>query len=95
MAYNQYVQSKISSRLGSFERYCKEQKIEVLKGDLKFIDENLNRFRPSEFKPILRRYLDEWLLGVAEAAKDSIKAQSLGRRRANLWLLGLTKLSSG
>lgn len=91
MAYNKYVRSKTSSRLGSFKRYCEEKKIAVLKGDLKFIEDNLDRFHPGEFKGILRRYLDEWLLGVAEAGEDSLKAQSLGRRKANLWLLGLKK----
>jgi len=92
MAYNQSKQSRTFSRLGSFKKYCETNGFKILKDDLIFIDKSLDRFGRHEFKGLLDGYLQEWLLGVSEAIENAGSAQSLGRKRANLWLLELRRI---
>lgn len=59
---------------------------ELMAEDYRFIDKMLNSFNQSDYKAILRRYLEEWQSGMAEA-QSSIMEQGEGRRRANKWLI--------
>lgn len=74
------------SRLKSFKAHCARRGFELLRDDYLFIDKILNKFKITDFKAILERYLEEWGYGMGEA-KIFSTAQGFGRKRANLWML--------
>jgi hypothetical protein len=84
----------ISTRLGSFKRYCEQKDFNLMIDDYRFIDECLSKCHRSEFKAILVHYLEEWASGMA-FAESAPKAQGEGRRRANIWLLEMVKEETG
>ena len=71
----------------TFLEYCHEKGIKPLNDDLKFIRKLLAYVPDNERRAFLSAYVDEWLLGMGECPKTLLK-QNMGRKRANLWLLG-------
>lgn len=68
------------------ERY----KLDVMKDDYKFVGKQLYKISYDLRKSVLRRYIDEWLKGVANEPNELAK-QNTGRRKANLYLFELTE----
>ena len=72
----------------SFQTFAKINGIHLLKDDIVFIKACLAKMPSKSHKTILSRYAEEWLQGMRET--DIVyRRQNLGRRKANLWLLGV------
>ena len=71
-----------------FEPAAKAKGLHVMKDDINFIARSILKVPYDERKAVLRRYIDEWCKGIAES-ENAGYAQNLGRRRANLYLLGV------
>jgi hypothetical protein len=69
----------------TFTEYCKQNNIQLLPDDLKFIRQALKPIPKPHQKAVVRRYVDIWVMTMAEC-KDALRASNEGRRAANEWL---------
>ena len=73
----------------SFQDYAASKGIILLKDDVKFIKECLAKIPNERHIAILVDYAERWLSGMSKC--DIVaRRQNLGRRIANLYLLGVT-----
>jgi len=70
----------------SFIDFAKSQNVNLLDEDLLHISTYLFNMPQNLRKSAMRRYIDEWLLGMQEHSKTP-SSQNSGRRKANLWLI--------
>jgi hypothetical protein len=68
-----------------FEPYCQSIGIVLLQEDLRYITEALRHIARNEHRSVLKRYTEEWVIGVSEC-NDRCKEVNAGRYRANIWL---------
>jgi hypothetical protein len=70
--------------------YCKQNKINLLPDDIKHIRKCISHLSANERRQVLRRYVIIWqqMLGECE---NAAQAENLGRRSANLFILGIKK----
>jgi len=69
----------------SFQEFAKHKGIHLLKDDIEFIKQCLNKIPYNARRSILERYSFEWLKGIGSS--DIVyQRQNLGRRRANNFL---------
>ncbi len=71
-----------------FTEYAKNKNIYLLKDDLRFIQDRIVQLCAKDKMAVLRRYCEEWCKGMSECDIVAQK-QNMGRRAANLYLLGL------
>jgi hypothetical protein len=70
----------------TFLGFCSEHHIKILRDDLRFIRDCLNKIPPKAHRSVLRHYCEEWLVGMDDWV-NGVQNQNNGRRRANKWLL--------
>lgn len=70
-----------------FIPYCKRNDIDLMRDDIKFLEKQLMKIAPDLHRHVLKRYSEEWLRDYQKQEKSSQK-QNLGRKSANLWLIG-------
>lgn len=69
----------------TFVSYAESKGIYLLRDDLKFIKRCVNGIKNEQIPIILRRYVDEWCLGMQEC-ESVVKRQNEGRKAANFYL---------
>lgn len=69
----------------SFESYCKEIGVELLRDDIRFIKTQLLGIPEQLRKPTLQKYADIYLQGMADC-DNVIKKQNHGRFLANTFI---------
>ena len=72
----------------TFLDYCATKGINLLKEDIRFIEKLVRMFPADRHKSIMKRYCDEWELGLAECENAS-QRENFARRKANLYLNSL------
>jgi hypothetical protein len=65
--------------------YAESKGIYLLRDDIKFIKQCVNGLQNEQIRTILRRYIDEWSLGMQEC-ESVVKRQNEGRKAANKYL---------
>jgi len=70
----------------TFTDHCKQNNIQIMRDDIAFIRKMVKRLSPELRKRVIRRYLDEWVLG-RDGCEIVALSQNSGRRRANLYML--------
>lgn len=71
-----------------FEPEAKAKGLHLLKDDLAFIDRVIAKVPYNERKRVLNDYILKWYECLGEG-KNVSYSQNLGRKRANLYLLGV------
>ena len=74
----------------SYLKWAKNQGMELLRDDLRFIEKTLNKIPQNLHKTIMRDFVNEWCDGMGRDAMSLLK-QNLGRRKANIWLRVMTE----
>jgi hypothetical protein len=69
-----------------FSEYCKKNNIQLLRDDKKFLVKQVGDLPNNRRIGVLRRFCEEWILGIKNEPITSLK-QNSGRFRANSWLL--------
>jgi len=68
-----------------FVTYCSAKNIHLLRDDIKFIRECINKMPYNERKAIMRGYIANWLQGYSYE-ENALHKENAGRRMANSWL---------
>ncbi len=68
-----------------FPNYAHSKGFELLHDDYKFIEESIKDMPENEQRLLVRRYLNEWLLGSKDC-DEAPQKQNKGRFRANTFL---------
>ena len=71
----------------NFLKHCSNKGLLLLRDDIKFIENGLNKVPYKLVHPTLKHYVFQWNAGMKEET-DALKKQSSGRRKANQWFLG-------
>ena len=74
--------------MNNFKAYCKQHNYDLLPDDCMFIVEVFSKLHRRSYKAILDVYLKKWLNGIGEG-NNRLEGQSMGRRKANEWLLSI------
>ncbi len=69
-----------------FTEFCKDNNLQLLRDDLKFIKFSVLQLDSESRKRVLRGYADLWLQTLKDN-ESSLQAQNLARRTCNKWLL--------
>lgn len=69
----------------TFTEYCKQNNIELLPDDLRFIRKMIKNISKGSAAILMRKYVEFWIKGMDEES-DIVKKQSKGRYKANSWL---------
>ncbi len=72
----------------SFRKHCEQLGIILLNDDIKFIKTQLQRIPYLEHRNILTKYTEIWLEAKQQAVNINGR-DNVGRRAANLYLLGV------
>jgi hypothetical protein len=67
---------------------AKKHNLQILNDDFRFVGRQLYKMSYDIRKAAVRRYVDEWRLGMQQSP-NAVCAQNMGRRRANLYLFEL------
>ncbi len=73
----------------TFTDYAASKGLVLLRDDLNFIRGRLQNTPKEQRIAILRRYVDEWCIGVIEC-ENAVKKANAGRFRANTYLREIT-----
>lgn len=72
----------------TFTDYCLQNNLELLPEDLTFIRRQLKHIPKTRQKAVMRRYVEIWI-NTRDECESPVRAQNLGRRAANSFLLTL------
>ena len=75
--------------MSTFQLHCSSLGIELLRDDIKFIKAQLSNIPLQLRKQHLQTYADTWLSAM-ESCDNVVRKMNVGRRAANLFLLGVT-----
>lgn len=71
----------------TFSDFARQEGCYLLRDDVNFIKKCLKDIPKGRHKVILRVYIDKWQKAMADCKPENLK-QNVGRRAANLYLLG-------
>lgn len=68
-----------------FKEHCIKNNIQLLRDDVRFIEERLRAIDYNLHKDVLNCYYKKWWQGIREE-ENALRKQNLGRLTANKWL---------